>query len=402
MKALAILSIAINVVLAGYVVNFRQLTQPVQRQEKSTSESSTMKSNFIARRPAGPKTETFAVSNLPLSAFHWRQVESDDYRAYIANLRAIGCPEETIRDIIIADVEKLYAKRLAPLRKPEEEFKFWTTGNSISGSEQAPEFYKAQRGLAKEKKELLKQLLGAHYEKELAKQYGGGPQPKDSLEHLPRETRDKASELYQKFSEQQSDLYQQAKGSIDSTTQNGLRVLKRQLHDDLAKVLSPEDLFEFEVRTSDVARNLKYELQAFDATEQEFRAIFKAKQNVEFLDAGADDGLEAALGEARYKEYKRAEDSDYQNLFRFADSRGLERTTVDQIYQLKDEAQEAAKEVRRNKDLSEDQRMAALAAIRAETEKTVMEALGEKNFKTYKRSAYWLRNLNPQPASAVR
>ena len=133
---------------------------------------------------------------------------------------------------------------------------------------------------------------------------------------------------------------------------------------------------------------------------KEFRAIFKAKQNVEFLNAGADDGLDAALGEERYKEYKRAEDSDYQNLFRLADSRKLERTTVGQVYQLKDEAQEAAKEVRRNKDLSEDQRTAALAAIRAETEKTVMQALGERNFKTYKRYAYWIRNLAPPPPSS--
>lgn len=43
--------------------------------------------------------------------FQWDQVESDDYRVYIANLRGIGCPEETVRDIITADVDKLYATR---------------------------------------------------------------------------------------------------------------------------------------------------------------------------------------------------------------------------------------------------------------------------------------------------
>src|SRR5262245_10847191 len=37
------------------------------------------------------------------SPFHWRTIESEDYRKYIANLRAIGCPEETIRDIIVAE-----------------------------------------------------------------------------------------------------------------------------------------------------------------------------------------------------------------------------------------------------------------------------------------------------------
>jgi len=37
-------------------------------------------------------------------AFQWNELESTDYRVYIANLRRIGCPEQTIRDIITADL----------------------------------------------------------------------------------------------------------------------------------------------------------------------------------------------------------------------------------------------------------------------------------------------------------
>lgn len=36
--------------------------------------------------------------------FHWSQVESTNYFVYIAKLRAVGCPEQTIRDIISADL----------------------------------------------------------------------------------------------------------------------------------------------------------------------------------------------------------------------------------------------------------------------------------------------------------
>jgi hypothetical protein len=43
--------------------------------------------------------------------FQWSQLESTDYRSYIANLRGIGCPEQTIRDIITADVDSVFAKR---------------------------------------------------------------------------------------------------------------------------------------------------------------------------------------------------------------------------------------------------------------------------------------------------
>src|SRR4051812_22723871 len=36
--------------------------------------------------------------------FKWALLESPDYKKYIANLREVNCPEETVRDIIIADV----------------------------------------------------------------------------------------------------------------------------------------------------------------------------------------------------------------------------------------------------------------------------------------------------------
>src|ERR1043166_1701069 len=39
--------------------------------------------------------------------FTWQEVESDDYVTYINNLRDIGVPEQTIRDIIVADVNQL-------------------------------------------------------------------------------------------------------------------------------------------------------------------------------------------------------------------------------------------------------------------------------------------------------
>ena len=49
--------------------------------------------------------------------FHWSQMESSDYRTYVANLKSIGCPEQTIRDIITADVSTLYAFRRAALER---------------------------------------------------------------------------------------------------------------------------------------------------------------------------------------------------------------------------------------------------------------------------------------------
>ncbi len=52
--------------------------------------------------PAGPesliappfKGVESPVTNTMIKPFNWESVESSDYKQYIANLRAVGCPEE--------------------------------------------------------------------------------------------------------------------------------------------------------------------------------------------------------------------------------------------------------------------------------------------------------------------
>ena len=45
--------------------------------------------------------------------FRWSELESTDYRTYLANLRNIGCPEQTIRDILTADIDSVFAQKRA-------------------------------------------------------------------------------------------------------------------------------------------------------------------------------------------------------------------------------------------------------------------------------------------------
>jgi len=63
-----------------------------------------------------PPAETMATSVVPVPAsvepapFRWSQLMSGkDYRVYIANLHAAGCPEATIEDIVRGDTERAFA-----------------------------------------------------------------------------------------------------------------------------------------------------------------------------------------------------------------------------------------------------------------------------------------------------
>src|SRR5688572_5988940 len=96
--------------------------------------------------------------------FTWRLLESDDFKRYIENLRSVGCPEQTIQDIIIAEVNKLYAGKEAALRLRPEHLKPWELmGSTYANMERERKF----RQLMREKRALLKELLGIDVPQEL-------------------------------------------------------------------------------------------------------------------------------------------------------------------------------------------------------------------------------------------
>lgn len=98
MKLFTQISALLNVLLLGWVI--AEKYHP--RQSAAESASQVLPSNEISKRSLNPDG-----SQPP--PFRWSQIESTNYPVYVANLRAIGCPEQTIRDIIVADVASLYA-----------------------------------------------------------------------------------------------------------------------------------------------------------------------------------------------------------------------------------------------------------------------------------------------------
>ena len=137
------------------------------------------------------------VTNTIEHKFDWRAVESADYRKYIENLRAIGCPEETIRDIIIADVNKLFASRKTTAKTNGKKFEYWKAGNMF-GDMMDEDKIKQQQALAAEKRALLKELLGIEPE-EKPDLFAGMNPFETMLDFLPAAKQNQLIELEQKY-----------------------------------------------------------------------------------------------------------------------------------------------------------------------------------------------------------
>jgi len=409
------ISLAANVVLAGLVLGHRPESagppaKPVAQPAPSPGE---------ARRASSNPEEMHATGAGEPAAFTWASLESEDYQKYIAALRGFGVPERTIRDIIMADVQKVYRPKLAALRgKRESRTNFWENRNFFGPTSGLT---KAQReqlsALQKEQNEVVKGLLGKNVYREIAKDAGQPDWTERTLGPIPEELRDKVGEMTERFQQATSDLYAKADGYIDQDTQADLKTLRGKFKAELATVLTPQQLEEYELRNSDTANQMRWQLSPFEPNEKEFRAIFDYKQALEDLNPqrfpfedsprpsaeemkarqqkqkDLEDALADTLGADRAKEFKMLDQWEYRNL---ADS-GVSKEALLKVAEMKQQAESAAAEVRRDKSLSADQRTQALQAVRTETEKSLAELIGERRAKAYAgNGGYWLRNIAPK------
>src|ERR1044072_3357657 len=111
-RTFLIVSLAANLGLVAAVVG---LVRRPKQLAYSSNNSSPLLLSYEPRAPAQ------TIGGVPLDGavarrFRWNELESPDFKTYIANLRSVGCPDETILDLIIAEVEKQFSKRRSALR----------------------------------------------------------------------------------------------------------------------------------------------------------------------------------------------------------------------------------------------------------------------------------------------
>ena len=107
-KALLAASLLVNALLLGVEAYL------LKRDPGDLSSSTPVIICAVHSRPEAvesPGASTASAANLAQS-LNWVQVESADYKQYVAHLRASGCSEDNIRHIIVADVNDLFRTRV--------------------------------------------------------------------------------------------------------------------------------------------------------------------------------------------------------------------------------------------------------------------------------------------------
>ena len=359
--------------------------------------------------------------------FHWRQIEDEDFKKYIQNLRDIGCPEETIRDLVKQDLDKVYDQRKADiLSKSPARKEFWKSGNPSSLGRPSASASSQMAQLDREKNEVLGELFKPSG---LAAINRPGPlararsQAKSgyAMDFIPEETKAQLNTLEQEYGSQL--LKKMAQGASDAQDMAEIRQLRQDRDSSIATMLTPEQKTEYDLRKSPTAANMRLQMDGFDPSEDEFRDIFGARKAFDdehgvvpgasisagdmearqFAEQEMNDQIHTSLGDDRYQDYLRQTDYDYKSIAKITERQGLGENISAQVYDMKGGAEELAREIRMNTGLSIEERQMQLGQIRNVTSRSIESLIGGQGAVALQGQAggrNWLNNLgrvNPLP-----
>lgn len=364
-----------------------------------------------AVRQAWPSAAGNQSGTLPaIDASVWPGLHTDELPTLVARLREAGFPPEIIRAILQGQLQRDFAARLKALDPDAENRPYWKRDTPN------PKIQSAQRQLYREQEKLLRDLLGRE---------GESTDPMQRFYQdrrfgqLPLEKADAVRELVRDFDQLRSDVYSNlVGGTYLAADQEKIAAIDKQQRNALAKVLNAQQLEEYDFRSSHVGSQLRFNLTAFDASEQEFRTLYQVQKSFEDrlgpmygppspdemrkrteAQKEFNEQIKAALGPARYEEYERATNHDYRTTSQLVARLELPPDTTVKVWNVRKELVDRATALRSDQSLGAEQRMQQLAALAAQATERLTPLLGgARGMEAYKQyGGNWLSSLAPRP-----
>jgi hypothetical protein len=376
-----------------------------------------------APSPAVPPPETSetvpalpATNGTPAPVVPWRLIASADYRQYMANLRAVGCPEWLIRDIIVADIDDLYEQKS---RMDPVYFEPWQgadlrhkTARSRSAKLSA---------LQQEKRALVKSLLGYEWENYAEEVWNQDLQTSLTLGFLTDEKASQVLLLKDTYSEAAQDVREDANYILIDDDRTRLESLYDEYEAGLSQLLDTWELDELQLRAQQTfltANDIHFDGVTISGGEVRelvrLSKTFKDMARNEFVSdhplseaeqADRKTAFEAqvknVLGPQRFADYERAQDYNFREIFEFSRQNNLPKTAAVTVYESRQNASEQADEIQKDGSLSSEERAAALVVLKAATMNAVSSALGGSYQSYLQGPGQWLGALGTPPETST-
>jgi hypothetical protein len=405
-------SVAFNVALVATFATKPHLAPAAVRKYIPGTIESASAAEAAAHAKAAQAAEKRAARAETKSASLWSRLQSEDLKTFAERLRAAGFPPATIRAIVDAELGHRFAPRLEELRRVMRETPYWRGDNPFySGSNK---LYESYSQINRERLRAVREVLGSDA-------YAfGTTDPTEAQRRQFGNLSPGKIEMVQRINDDYAEMISQVRASMQGITlpedREKLALLEREKRADLAGILTPEELADYQMRSSNVTSRLRTALTIMDASEAEFRAIFQAHQaHAETLFPTAGSGvtyssndpanprmvasrqiqeeLTGTLGADRYAQFQRANDREFQMLYQLSRTDNLPYETVVRAYDTRSNASAASAKIMDDPALTPDAKRAALKDLAQQSRTQILSTLGQTAGPSYAKSAQWLNYL---------
>ncbi|MEO5960494.1 MAG: hypothetical protein ABIR80_15385, partial [Opitutaceae bacterium] len=338
----------------------------------------------------------------------WASLHPDDLQGIVSRLRAAGFPPSVIRAVVSSLIAAQFAPRYRELFGTDDGTPAWKKGNSLFGPGDTKQQEQYSQ-LSRERSKLMRELLGHDL---LADTSDATVAQRRQFGDIPRSKIDLLQRINDDYAEMTSQIRASMQGITLPEDREKLALLEREKHADLAAILTPEQLADYEMRTSGITTMLRSRMSAFDATEAEFRAIYQVQKSIsdQFAAGGGMQvnpqlrstlgqqyiqQMAAALSPERFAEFNRGMDRDYQQLTALGQRENLSAATLTQAYNVRDVVAVESNRIYDDSSLSAEQKRAQLATLAQQTRNQLLATLGPTVGQAYVRQLEnsWLRTV---------
>ncbi len=326
-------------------------------------------------------------------------------------LREAGLPDETVRMMITSAIWGRYRERMKAVQPKQDPKQPWWKNDQNWFANTTREQRAELRHIQREASDETTRLLGPD------KDGNGWGWQDQRLTFLPETKRKDFREIEQDYQDLIQEAQQDMQGFNLPSDAEKIRFLQEEQKRDLAAILTPQELADYELRMSPTAQQLRWKMAKFEGTEDEYRKIFdlqKAFDSTQKNDAwgnpinqGQDDWkkrqegekqlaaqIKEALGPDRYADYVRSQNHEYQQLTAATKRLSLPPETATQVYNLRNDVSAESNRILDNTNLGTDQKKQALADLAKKTRDQVRAALGTEAADVYLTSGMsWLDNV---------
>jgi hypothetical protein len=353
-------------------------------------------------------------------ALLWSAIASDDLPTLVARLRAAGFSPAVIRAIVSSQIDQRFRIRMKELVGTFADTPFWKP-EPTSGFGN-PKYFETYNQISRERARMLRELLSDDF----FAATGGDPtaQQRRQYGNLSKAKIDLLQRINDDYTEMMAQVRNATQGIVLPEDRAKVALLEREKQADLAALLTPQELEDYQMRTLRITGNLRTPLTIMDATEAEFRAIYRIQAPFADLLYPASDivsnsfsdeqwqqrreaqqkiaaQLKQVLSAARYADYARASSSEYQELYRLAQQENLPVTAAARTFDLRDTAAQESQRIFNDQSLDTEQKRAALQTLARNTSAQIVGLLGANAGNAYVKSARWLNYFEQGRAVTV-